>query len=57
MVPTTQNDANREEMDRYVDAADCDYMIDLQTVRARTDVVCNHSKHKFSLASNNAIGA
>jgi alpha-1,2-mannosyltransferase len=31
-VPKTQNDANREEMDRYLDVNECDYLFDLETV-------------------------
>ena len=33
-VPLTQNDANREEKDRYVSERECDYIIDLDTVSA-----------------------
>jgi len=32
-VPQTQNDANREEMDRYLDVNECDYLFDLETSR------------------------
>lgn len=32
-VPRTQNDQNKEETDRYVNVDECDYMVDLQTVR------------------------
>jgi alpha-1,2-mannosyltransferase len=33
-VPTNQNDANREETDRYIDVDKCEYLIDLRTVWA-----------------------
>jgi alpha-1,2-mannosyltransferase len=29
VIPTTMNDENKEEMDRYVNKKDCDYIIDL----------------------------
>ena len=42
-IPTGMNDLNQEEMDRYVPADSCDFLIDLDLGNNRTEFEPNYS--------------